>query len=112
MAVIDIVHPYMPGASAADDHLDVTCVPSGRVAIPQVTEPTLHRTMSAALTLVEDGRMSEAVSEALRLVEERIRSLTESDNSGHTLTADETMEYLAVASMLMRRLDGAESGLG
>ena len=169
MAVIDVVHPYMPGASAADDYIDVTCVPSERVSISQVTEPALHRTMSTALTLVEDGRMSEAVSEALRLVEERVQSLTESDDSGHTLmesvfgtrppqlditttteqaaederegfrllfigamlglrgprlrgqhgagdavpaTVDETMEYLAVASMLMRRLDRAESGLG
>jgi uncharacterized protein (TIGR02391 family) len=105
--------------------------------------------------------MSEAVFEALRLVEERVQSLTASDDSGRTLmesvfgttppqldittatgqaaederegfrllfigailglgsphgagkavpaTVDETLEYLAVASMLMRRLDRAES---
>ncbi len=163
MTVIDVIHPHMPGASTVDDHIEVTCVPSRRAAIPQVTTPTLHPMMSAALALVEDGRMSEAVLEALRLVEERVRSLTASDDSGHTLmesmfgarppqldittttgpaaederegfrllfigamlglrdphgtgravpaTADETLEYLAVASMLMRRLDRAESRL-
>jgi uncharacterized protein (TIGR02391 family) len=108
--------------------------------------------------------MSEAVFEALRLVDERVRSLTISDDSVRALmesvfgakppqldittttgkavpdelegfqlsfigamlvlgdthgagialpaSLDETMEYLAVASMLMRRLDRAESGLG
>jgi uncharacterized protein (TIGR02391 family) len=120
--------------------------------------------MSAALALAEDGQTSEAVFEALRLVEQRVRSLTASDDSGPTLmesvfdarhpqldvtTAtgqsaedeqegfrllfmgaalglgspqgrsgavhpplDETLEYLALASMLMRRLDRAESRLG
>jgi uncharacterized protein (TIGR02391 family) len=108
--------------------------------------------------------MSEAAFEALRLVEERVRSLTASEDFGHTLmesvfgarppqldittttgyaaeaeregfrrlfigamlglrgpprragavpgTMDETLEYLAVASMLMRRLDRAERRLG
>ncbi|MGQ0717557.1 MAG: TIGR02391 family protein [Pseudonocardiales bacterium] len=125
--------------------------------------------MSAALALLDGGRLSEAVLEALRLVEERVQFLAASDDSGHTLmesvfgarppqldittttgpaaederegfrllftgavlglrdaqlpdphdtgravpaTVDETFEYLAVASMLMRRLDHAESRLG
>jgi uncharacterized protein (TIGR02391 family) len=161
MTVIDVIHPYMPGSSTDDDHIEVTCVDSGRVVIPEVRAPALHPTMSVALTLVENGRMSEAVFEALRLVEERVQSLTASDDSGRTLmesvfgatppqldittatgqaaederegfrllfigamlglgsphgpgtvvpaTLDETLEYLAVASMLMRRLDRAES---
>lgn len=161
MTVIDIIHPYMPGASNVDDHIEVTCVDSGRVAIPEANAPTLHRTMYVALTLVKDGQMSEAIFEALRLIEERVQSLTASDDSGRTLmesvfgarppqldittttgeaaederegfrflfvgamlglkgphgagravaaTLDETLEYLAMASMLMRRLDRAES---
>lgn len=161
MAVIDVIHPYTPGANNTDDHIEVTCVDSGRVMIPEVRTPALHPTMSVALALVKDGRMSDAVREALRLVEERVRSLTASGDSGHTLmeavfgarppqldittttgqaaederegfrllfsgamlglgsphdagravaaTLDETLEYLAVASMLMRRLDRAES---
>jgi uncharacterized protein (TIGR02391 family) len=161
MTVIDVIHPYMPGASNVDDHIEATCVESGRVAISEARLPALHPTMSVALTLVEDGQMSEAVFEALRLVEERVRSLTASDDSGHTLmesvfgarppqlditttigeaanderegfrllfigamlglesphrtgraaapTLNEALEYLAVASMLMRRLDRAES---
>jgi hypothetical protein len=36
MVVIDVVHPHMPGASALDDHIEVTCVPSGRKVIPEV----------------------------------------------------------------------------
>ncbi|MGH3800116.1 MAG: TIGR02391 family protein [Pseudonocardiaceae bacterium] len=164
MTVIDVIHPHMSGASAADDHIEVTCVPSERVAIQEVTTPTLHSMMSAALALVEEGRMSEAVLEALRLVDERVRSLTGSNDPGPTLmesvfsaqpppldittttgpaaederegfrflfigamlglrdphstgrtvaaTVDETWEYLAVASMLMRRLDRAERRLG
>lgn len=163
MTVIDVIHPYTPGANSIDDHIEVTCVDSGRVVIPEFGAPALHPTMSVALALVEDGRMSDAVLEALRLVEERVRSLTASDDSGLTLmegvfggrpplldittatgqAADderegfrllfagamlglqsphsagraipaalgETLEYLAVASMLMRRLDRAESRL-
>ena len=161
MTVIDVIHPYTPGANSIDDHIEVTCVDSGRVVIPEFGAPALHPAMSVALALVEDGRMSDAVLEALRLVEERVRSLTASDDSGLTLmesvfggrppqldittatgqaaederegfrllfigamrglgslhgaggavpaTLDETLEYLAVASMLMRRLDRAES---
>lgn len=169
MAVIDVIHPHTPGASAVNDHIEVTCVPIGRAAILEVAAPALHRTMSTALALVNGGRMSEAVFEALRLVEERVQFLTASKESGHTLmesvfgarppqldittttgpaaederegfrllfigamlglrdprlqdlhstggavpaTVDETLEYLAVASMLMRRLDRAESRLG
>lgn len=163
MTVIDVIYPYMPGASNVDDHIEVTCVPSERVMISAVTAPALHPDMSVALALLEEGRMSEAVFEALRLVEERVRSLTASDDSGYTLmestfgakspqldittatgqaaederegfrllfigairglasphrvgravpaTLDETWEYLAVASLLMRRLDRAESKL-
>jgi uncharacterized protein (TIGR02391 family) len=163
MTVIDVIHPHMSGASAVDDHIEVTCVPSGRASIPEVTTPTLHPMMSAALALVDAGRISEAVFEALRLVEERVRSLTASNDSGYTLmesvfgaqptqldittttgpaaederegfrllfigailglgdphgtgravpaTVDETLEYLAVASMLMRRLDRAQCRL-
>jgi uncharacterized protein (TIGR02391 family) len=164
MTVIDVIHPYMSGATNGDDHIEVTCVLSERAASPQVTAPALHPTISVAVALAEEGRMSEAVCEALQLVEERVGSLTESDESGGALmesvfgamppqldittttgeavageregfrllfigamlalrdphrvggvvptTLDETMEYLAVASMLMRRLDYAESRLG
>jgi hypothetical protein len=163
MAVIDVVHPYMPAASSGDDHIEVTCAPSKRVAIPPMLTPALHPTLSVALDLLKAGRMSEAVFEALQSVEERVRSLTASYDSGTTLmestfdarsprldistingasaeaeregfpllfigamlglagplgvgeavpaTLDETFEYLAVASMLMRRLDRAESRL-
>jgi uncharacterized protein (TIGR02391 family) len=163
MVVIDAVHPYMPGASNDDDHIEVTCVPLERVAVSQVVTPALHPAMSVALALAEDGRMSEAVFEALGLVEERVRLLTASEDSGHALmesvfggqspqlnvttttgyaaederegfrhlfvgamlglrrphdagetvpvALDETLEYLAVASMLMRRLDRAAARL-
>lgn len=161
MVVIDVAHPHRAGAN---DHIEVTCVPTGRVVVPDYPAPTLHSSMSVAVALVAEGRMSEAVSEAMRLVERRVRSLTASDESGPTLmdsvfgarppqldittatgtaaederesfrllfigamlglrysqragigadtTAYETMEYLAFASMLMRRLDRAESRLG
>ncbi len=158
MTVIDVVHPHMQGASSVNDHIEVTCVPIGRVSIPEVTAPALHPTMATALALLEDGRRPEAILEALRLVEERVQILTASDDSGHTLmesvfgarpplldiatttgpsaederesfrllfigamlglrdpvpaTVDETLEYLALASMLMRRLDRAEERLG
>jgi uncharacterized protein (TIGR02391 family) len=163
MTVIDVVHPYMPSAINVDDHIEVTCVPGERPAVAQVMAPALHPTLSVAVALAEEGRISEAVFEALRLVEERVRSLTASDDSGRTLMEsvfgasppqldvttttgqavgderegfrlffigailalghphsadrtlpaafDETLEYLAVASMLMRRLDRAESRL-
>jgi len=164
MGVIDVVHPYLSGANAIDDHIEVTCASSRREAVPELTAPVLHPTISVALALVSDGRMSEAVVEALELVEERVRSLTGSDDFGRTLmeavfggqvpqldiatttgqaaederegfrllfagvmlglrnphgtgravfaALDETLEYLAVASMLMRRLDRAEDRLG
>ncbi len=160
MVVIDVVHPHMAGAN---DHIEVTCVPSERVVAPDYRAPTLHSSMSVALALVADGRMSEAVSEAMQLVEARVRSLTASSESGATLmdsvfgakppkldittttgpaaqderesfrllfigamlglrdpqragmavpvTVHETLEYLAFASMLMRRLDRAEGKL-
>ena len=163
MTVIDVIHPYMPSATNGDDHIEVTCVPSKRAAIPQVIAPALHPTISVAVALAKEGRMSDAVFEALRLVEERVRSLTVSNDSGRApmeevfgtrppqldittttgkavhdesegfrllfigamltlgnphyagraapVSLDETMEYLAVASMLMRRLDRAESRL-
>ena len=162
--MIDVVHPYLSSANAIDDHIEVTCSSSRREAVPELTAPVLHPTISVALALVSDGRMSEAVVEALELVEERVRSLTGSDDFGRTLmesvfggqvpqldittttgqaaederdgfrllftgamlglrnphgngraafaTLDETLEYLAVASMLMRRLDRAEDRLG
>lgn len=159
LTVIDVIHPYQRDASAGDDHIEVTCVPSGRASIPEVTAPTLHPTMSTALALLGSGRMSEAVLEALRLVEERVRFLTANDDSKiaqaapmfsarppqldittttgsstedecrsvqllfigamlglrrphSTDTVDETLEYLALASMLMRRLDRAQSKQG
>jgi uncharacterized protein (TIGR02391 family) len=161
MTVIDVIHPYMLDANNIDDHIEVTCVDSARVVTPEVRAPALHPSMAAARALAEDGQMSEAVSEALRLVEERVRSLTASNDTGRMLmesvfsgkpppldittttgqAADderegfrllfigtmralrslrgasiaplaETLEYLAVASMLMRRLDLAESRLG
>jgi len=163
MGVIDVAHPYTPGAAAVDDHIEATCVSSRRRAVPEVTAPTLHPTISVALALVADGRMSEAVCEALQLVEERVRTLTASDDSGRTLmesvfgarvpqldittttgqaaederegfrllfegvmlglrnphgtgraafaALDEALECLAIASMLMRRLDRAEDRL-
>lgn len=159
MVVIDVVHPR--GADV-NDHIEVTCVPSARLAAADYSTPTLHSSMSGALVLATQGQMSEAVSEALRLVEDRVRSLTASDESGPTLMesvfgasppqldittttgpaaqdehesfrllftgamlglrhlqragiaipATETFEYLALASMLMRRLDRAERRLG
>jgi hypothetical protein len=178
MVVIDVIYPHMPGASSVDDHIEVTCIPSER-AVPDFTAPVLHPTMSAALALVEHGRVSEAIAEAIRLVEERVQYLAASDESGHKLmesvfgamppkldiatttgplaqteregfrllfvgamlglrdpfpagravratvhkatvhkatvheaTVHETLEYLAFASMLMRRLDRAEGKLG
>ncbi len=160
MVVIDAIHPHMHGASKEDDHIEVTCAPVERATIPHVLAPALHPAMSVPLALAEDGRMSEAVYEALGLVEERVRSLTASQRSGQllmesvfgtnppqlnfttttgqeaederegfrhlfigamlglrrlsdeggalTAALDETWEYLAVASMLMRRLDRAE----
>ncbi|MGH3697265.1 MAG: TIGR02391 family protein [Pseudonocardiaceae bacterium] len=162
MVVIDAIHPHMLGASREDDHIEVTCAPLERVTVPHVRAPALHPAMSVPLALAEDGRMSEAVYEALGLVEERVRLLTASERSGQLLmesvfgtnpprlsfttttgqeaederegfrhlfigallglrglseqrgalpaALDETWEYLAVASMLMRRLDRAERG--
>jgi uncharacterized protein (TIGR02391 family) len=162
MLVIDVVHPHMPGANGIDDHIEVTCVPSERAALPPMA-PALHPAISAVFGLVEDGRMVEAVFEAMQLIQDRVRSLTASDGSGRTLmesvfdanhprldittttgetarderegfrllfvgavlglgclhgtegpalvTPEETLEYLALASMLMRRLDRAESRL-
>ena len=157
MSVIDVIHPYMSSARAVDDHIEVTCAPSRRATV-KVPTPALHPTMSAALALVEEGRMSEAVLEAVRVIEEQVRFLTASQDSGPALmetvfgaqppqldittvtgpaaedehegfrllftgavlglrdahgkagtaTVDETWEYLAVASMLMRRLDRAK----
>ena len=164
MIVIDAVHPYMNRASTFDDHIELTCVPSQRVTSSRVVAPVLHPAMSVALSLVENGQMSEAVFEALRIVEERVRYLAEDCGSGNTLmdtalgdrppelnlstttghatddeceglrllftgamlglrqphgvegtvptALDETLEYLALASLLMRRLDRAESRLG
>jgi uncharacterized protein (TIGR02391 family) len=161
MVVIDVVHPHMPGASNMADHIEVTCVPSERAALPEVMASRLHPSMSVALALAEDGRMSEAVFEAVQLVQDRVRFLAASNDSGRTLmesvfdvsnprldittktgksmqderegfrllfigavlglgclhgagrpsalTLEETLEYLAVVSMLMRRLDRAES---
>ncbi|MGH3985248.1 MAG: TIGR02391 family protein [Pseudonocardiaceae bacterium] len=158
MSVIDVIHPYMSSARTVDDHIEVTCAPNRRVATVKVATPALHPTMSAALALVDEGRMSEAVLEALRVIEEQVKFLTASQDSGHALmetvfgarppqldittvngpaaeregfrllfagavlalrdphstsravaaTVDETLEYLAVASMLMRRLDRAK----
>jgi uncharacterized protein (TIGR02391 family) len=164
MIVIDAVHPYMNRASTFDDHIELTCVPSQRVASSRVVAPVLHPALSVALSLVDNGQMSEAVFEALRVVEERVRYLAENSDSGQALmdtvfgarppklnittttgeaaddecegfrllfagamlglrrpygaegnvptALDETLEYLALASMLMRRLDRAESRLG
>lgn len=161
MLVIDVVHPHMPGASNLADHIEVTCVPSERAALPDVMAPRLHPAMSVALALAEDGRMSEAVFEAVQLLQDRVRFLAASNDSGRTLmesvfdvrkprldvtmttgksvqderegfrllflgavlgleclggagrlgdlTLEETLEYLAVVSMLMRRLDLAET---
>jgi hypothetical protein len=161
MVAIDVVHPHMPGASNMADHIEVTCVPAERAAFPEVMAPQLHPALSVALALAEDGRMSEAVFEAVQLVQDRVRFLTASNESGRTLmefafdmrhprldittttgesvrderegfrllfigavlglgslrsaasavplTLDETLEYLALASMLMRRLGRAES---
>jgi uncharacterized protein (TIGR02391 family) len=164
MLVIDVVSPYMPGTSDEDDYIQVTCVPVERVTFPPFVAPVLHPAMSVPVKLAEDGRTSEAVTEAFRLVEDRVRSLTGSDGSGRTLiesvfgtrppkldvatavgaaakderegfrllflgamlglrspsmaaggvpaTLEETLEYLSLASMLIRRLDRAEARLG
>lgn len=154
----------MPGRHDADDHIEVTCVPSERFTIPEVTAPSLHPTMSGALALVADRRTCDAIFEAMRLVEERVRSLAVTDESGPAMmesvfgssppqldittatgpaaenerdgfrllftgamlglrgphgtrravpaAVNEALEYLALASMLMRRLDRAQSRLG
>jgi uncharacterized protein (TIGR02391 family) len=163
MLVIDVIHPHMPAANSMSDHIEVTCVPSERAALPETMAPRFHPAMSVALALVEDGRMSEAVFEAVQLVQDRVRLLASSNDSGRTLmesvfdvrkprldittttgesaqderegfrllfvgaalglsslrgadsvipiTLEETLEYLAVTSMLMRRLDHAERRL-
>lgn len=163
MGVIDVIHPHTPGARAINDHIEVTCTPSGQVPVPDVTAPQLHPTMSIPLALMKEGRLSEAVFEALHSVEERVQSLAARKESGQELmesvfgarppqldittttgqtaqdeqegfrhlfigamlclrdphsagaavpiAADETLEYVVVASMLMRRLDRAESRL-
>lgn len=163
MVVIDVVPPYLAGAGGTDDYIEVTCIPVERVTMPQAVAPVLHPAISVAVKLVEEGRLSEAVSEAFRLVEARVQALTASEGAGRPLmesvfaarppqldvttatgpavederdgfrhlfigamlglgeprgleetspgAADETFEYLAVASMLMRRLDRAESRL-
>ncbi len=116
MVVIDAVYPYMLGASKGDDQIELTCAPLERVQASRVV--TLHPAMSAAASLLEDGRMTEAVREALRLVEQRVESLAHSDDSGHELmesvfgSTDEAMEYLAAASLLMQRLDRVAGRLG
>jgi uncharacterized protein (TIGR02391 family) len=165
MVVIDAVHPHMLGARKNDDHIELTCAPLERVQASRAMAPALHPAMGGAVSLLEDGRMAEAICEALRLVEERVESLVPSDDSGHVLMEsvfgstppklnittttggqaaaderegfrhlfvgamlglrrphaagaavpdglDEAMEYLAVASMLMRRLDRAARRLG
>jgi len=164
MVVIDVVPPYLAGAGETDDYIEVTCIPVERVTTPQVVAPVLHPALSVAVKLVEEGRLSEAVSEAFRMVEARVQALTASEAAGRPLmesvfaarppqldvttatgpavederdgfrhlfigamlglgrprgadetapgAVDETFEYLAVASMLMRRLDRAESRLG
>jgi hypothetical protein len=163
LVVIDVVPPYQPGAGETGDYIEATCIPVERVTTPQVVAPALHPAMSVAVKLVEEGRMSEAVSEAFRLVEARVQTLTTSGDAGRPLmesvfaarppqldvttatgpavederdgfrhlfigamlglgmprgsdetspgALDETFEYLSVASMLMRRLDRAESRL-
>lgn len=164
MVVIDVVPPHLNGASEADDHIEVTCVPAERPATPQSLVPALHPAMSVAVKLLEDGQLSQAITEAFQLVEARVRALTTSEYAGHALmesvfgsrpphldittatgqaatderegfrllftgamlglrapheaaggltaTLDEVVEYLAMASMLMRRLDLAAIRLG
>ena len=164
LLVVDVVSPYMAGASEEDDYIQVACVPVERVTFPPFVAPVLHPAMSVPVKLAEDGRTSEAVTEAFRLVEDRVRLLTGSDGSGRTLiesvfgtrspkldvatavgpaakderegfrllflgamlglrsssmaaggvpaTLEETLEYLSLASMLIRRLDRAEARLG
>lgn len=165
MVVIDAVHPHMLGASKDDDHIELTCAPLERVQVSRAMAPALHPAMSGAVSMLEGGRMVEAICEALRLVEERVESLVPNEDSGHVLMesvfgstppklnittttggqaaaderegfrhlfvgamlglrgphaagaavpagSDEALEYLAVASMLMRRLDRAASRLG
>jgi uncharacterized protein (TIGR02391 family) len=164
MVVIDVVSAYMLGGREDDDHIELTCVPVERATLPPVVAPTLHPVMSVPVKLAAEGRTSRAVTEAFRLVEDRVRSLTGTDGSGHTLmesvfgtrppkldvtmaagpaanderegfrllflgamlglrspheavggvpaTLEETLEYLALASMLIRRLDLAEARLG
>lgn len=85
MTVIDVIHPHMSAATFSDDHIEVTCASHRRVEPPKVTTPTLHPAMSAALALVEDGRMSEAILEALQVVEEQVQLLTARDDSGRAL---------------------------
>src|SRR5262249_8922540 len=75
MTVLDVVYSYMSDASHEDDHVELTCVPADRIAVPQLATPALHPALSRAIRLAESGQMLEAVCEALWLVEERVQSL-------------------------------------
>lgn len=131
LTVIDVIHPHMSGASTIDDHIEITCVPTERLAAPVTTGPApLHPALSSALRLAEEGRWSGAMFEAAQLVEKRIRSLPEGGDAVWPIdwvigmwssmldikmaatdpSAAETFEYLALASMLLRRLDRAGTG--
>jgi hypothetical protein len=128
LTVIDVIHPHMSGASTIDDYIEVTCVSTERLAVPDVTTPSpLHWGLSSARKLAEDGRLREAILEATRLVERRIRALTDSDDSRWSVesmfgawspmldikttaadpSTEETFEYLELVSMMLRRLDRA-----
>ncbi len=131
LTVIDVIHPHMSSASIIDDHIEITCVPTERLTAFEVTAPApLHPALTSALRLAEDGRWSGAMLEAARLVEKRIRSLPEGGDAPWPIdwvigmwssmldikmaatdpSAAETFEYLALASMLLRRLDRADTG--
>lgn len=87
LIVIDVIRPYMPGAGDISDHIELTCVPCERADTTHIVAPALHPAMVTAIKLAREGRMSEAVLEALQLIETRVRSLGVADGTMKRLIA-------------------------
>src|SRR5262249_18723055 len=85
MVVLDAGYPHTSGSSHDEDHIYLTRVSLDRLVASQPAAPRLHPALSDAARLAEDGRILEAVREALRLVEERVQALTASERSGQAL---------------------------
>src|SRR5919202_419817 len=69
LLVVDVVSPYMAGASEEDDYIQVTCVPVERVTFPPFVAPVLHPAMSVTVTPAAARWTSETFPEASRPVE-------------------------------------------